>query len=124
MKLEQLQVGTKLNYYHDNGTPSPSLCLAEVIQISNVQVKVRDEFGNEAWKHPSFFNAIVSEATYQEIMAESKPCGTALTHFDADGTMQNDSAGIIAAGFHAAGYHAGTHCKACGEFLDDLEIMQ
>ncbi len=67
MNINDLQVGTKLSYYHDNGTREPSLCLAEVIQIGTANVKVRDEFGNEAWKNPSFFNAIVSEETYQEI---------------------------------------------------------
>lgn len=80
MNIEQLKPGTKLNYYHDNGTPSPSLCLAEVIQVSPTQVKVRDEQGDEAWKDPSFFNAIVSEETYRQIMDEScKPVMVKLT---------------------------------------------
>lgn len=67
-----MPAGTKLSYYHDNGTPSPSLCLAEVIKVSKTQVKVRDEQGGMAWKDPAFFTAIVSEETYNEIIAEKK----------------------------------------------------
>jgi len=49
---------------------------------------------------------------------EGKPCGMARTSLDAEGVLQVDAAGILNAGFHA-----GTHCAACGEYLDDLEVV-
>ncbi len=49
---------------------------------------------------------------------DGTPAGTALTRFDSDGVLQFDEARIVAAGFHS-----GTQCNACGETLDDLEII-
>lgn len=71
IQLADLKVRDKLCHYHDNGTPSPSLIYSEVIEIGLTNVKVRDEFGNEAWKNPSFFNdRVVPEAVFIEVMRE------------------------------------------------------
>lgn len=67
MKIEQLQVGDKLNFWHDTGCMGADLIFCEIIKLGKKKIKVRDEFGNEGWRYPHFFNRKVKEEVWNNI---------------------------------------------------------
>lgn len=66
MKLDNLQPGDKLCFWHDAGCRSAELDYCEVIKVGKKKIKVRDDFGNESWRYPHFFHRKVSEKVWND----------------------------------------------------------
>ncbi len=55
MRLQDIQPGDVLKYWHDAGCMGAELCFAQVLKVAAKKVRVRGERGEEGWKYPEFF---------------------------------------------------------------------
>lgn len=62
------EVGAKLYYLFDVGAGMGCQPVYVTVQkVGRKMIRVRDEFGGEAWKYPWFFSGRVTEEKFKEL---------------------------------------------------------
>lgn len=69
-KPVEAQPGDLLLYWHDTGAFGVSPIYVKVLRRGKVKLYVRDEFGNQRWKYPHFFDRILSIIEVDELRQE------------------------------------------------------
>lgn len=55
MHIENIRPGDILTYWFDTGAMGAQICRATVVKVGKKKIRVKGEYGGEAWKYPEFF---------------------------------------------------------------------